>query len=69
MSEDVLLIEKDAGVAVLTLNRPKQMNALSQDLRRRFVAAVDALAGDDSIAVVIVTGTGEKAFTAGVELK
>ena len=69
MSEDVLLIEKDAGVAVLTLNRPKQMNALSQELRRRFVAAVDALAGDDSVAVVIVTGCGEKAFTAGVDLK
>lgn len=69
MSEDVLLIEKDAGVAVLTLNRPKQMNALSQELRRRFVAAVDALAGDDSVAVVIVTGAGEKAFTAGVDLK
>ena len=69
MSEDVLLIEKDAGVAILTLNRPRQMNALSQELRRRFVAEVDALAGDDSVAVVIVTGTGEKAFTAGVDLK
>ena len=69
MSEDVLLIEKDAGVAILTLNRPRQMNALSQELRRRFVAEVDALAGDDSVAVVIVTGTGEKPFTAGVDLK
>jgi enoyl-CoA hydratase len=69
MTEDVLLTQVRDGVATVTLNRPRQMNALSADLRRRLVAALDGLAADDAVAVVIITGAGEKAFTAGVDLK
>jgi enoyl-CoA hydratase len=69
MTEDILLTEIDGGVATVTLNRPRQMNALSAELRRRLVATLDGLAADDEVAVVIVTGAGEKAFTAGVDLK
>jgi enoyl-CoA hydratase len=69
MSEDILLKDVRDGVATLTLNRPRQMNALSAELRRRLVAALDELAADDSVAVVVLTGAGEKAFTAGVDLK
>ena len=53
----------------MTLNRPRQMNALSAELRRRFGQALEALGADDSVAAVIITGAGEKAFTAGVDLK
>jgi enoyl-CoA hydratase len=67
--EDILLTEIRDGVATLTLNRPRQMNALSSELRRRFGEALEALGRDDSVAVVIITGAGEKAFTAGVDLK
>ena len=67
--EDILLTEVRDGVATLTLNRPRQMNALSAELRRRFGAALAALGADDSVKVVIITGAGEKAFTAGVDLK
>ena len=69
MTEDILITEIRDGVATITLNRPRQMNALSAELRRRLVAALDGLAGDDSVRAVIVTGAGEKAFTAGVDLK
>ncbi len=67
--DDILLTEIRDGVATLTLNRPRQMNALSAELRRRFGAALAALGADDSVKVVIITGAGEKAFTAGVDLK
>ena len=69
MTDDILLKEIHAGVATLTLNRPRQMNALSAELRRRLVAALDELAVDDAVGVVILTGAGERAFTAGVDLK
>jgi enoyl-CoA hydratase len=69
VNDDILLTEIRDGVATLTLNRPRQMNALSAELRRQLVAAVDALAADDGVAVVILTGAGQKAFTAGVDLK
>ena len=67
--DDILLTDIRDGVATLTLNRPRQMNALSAELRRRFGEALEALGKDQSVAVVIITGAGEKAFTAGVDLK
>jgi enoyl-CoA hydratase len=69
MSEEILLTEVRDGVATVTLNRPRQMNALSAELRGRLVSTLDGLAVDDRIAVVILTGAGQKAFTAGVDLK
>jgi enoyl-CoA hydratase len=67
--DGILLTEINAGVATVTLNRPQQMNALTAELRRRFGQALEALGADDSVAAVIITGAGEKAFTAGVDLK
>jgi len=67
--DDILLTEIRDGVATLTLNRPRQMNALSAALRRRFGEALTMLGADDSVAAVIITGSGDKAFTAGVDLK
>jgi len=67
--DEILLIEVADGVAVVTLNRPRQMNALSSALRRRFGEAFAALGADDAVRAVVITGAGEKAFTAGVDLK
>jgi enoyl-CoA hydratase len=67
--DDILLVEIADGVAVVTLNRPRQMNALSSALRRRFGEALAALGADDAVRAVVITGAGEKAFTAGVDLK
>ncbi len=65
----MLLVEKQDGVAVVTLNRPEAMNALSKDLRSALYKAMVALDADPEVSVVILTGAGERAFTAGLDLK
>src|SRR5262245_18592016 len=68
MAFDNLLIERDGAVAVVTINRPKVLNALNtstlDDLRR----AVLDLKRDDGIRTIIVTGSGEKSFVAGADI-
>ena len=63
-----VLLEKRDGFAIVTLNRPDAMNALSRDLRKDFVAAFEDCKEDENIRVVILTGNG-KAFCAGFDLK
>ncbi|WP_242124245.1 enoyl-CoA hydratase [Sphingobium sp. Sx8-8] len=69
MSEDLVTIERDGGTAVVTLNRPNAMNALSKALRSRLFHVMTELNEDDAIRVVILTGAGDRAFTAGLDLK
>ncbi len=69
MPEPVVLIEKKEGIALVTLNRPKAMNALSNEVRARLTRAFLDADADDEIGVVILTGAGERAFTAGLDLK
>jgi enoyl-CoA hydratase len=68
MPEPVLEIERDGGVATLTLNRPSAMNALSRELRAALADAFATLAYDPEARVAIVTGAG-RAFCAGLDLK
>ncbi len=68
MSEPVLLLARDGNVATLTLNRPGQFNALSEALIDAMQAALDELAADAAIRVVVIAGAG-KAFCAGHDLK
>ena len=69
MSEPTVLIEKSPeGYAVVTLNRPTAMNALSRELRQALADAIDALEADPEVRVLILTGAG-RAFTAGLDLK
>jgi len=56
------------GYAVLTLNRPEAMNALSRGLMSELADAVDAMTANDAVRVLIITGAG-RAFTAGLDLK
>ncbi|MBV9842729.1 MAG: enoyl-CoA hydratase [Sphingomonadaceae bacterium] len=69
MSDDIILVEKEDGVALVTLNRPNAMNALSKALRSKLYQVMTALDRDDEVRVVILTGAGTKAFTAGLDLK
>jgi enoyl-CoA hydratase len=62
-------VEKDGAVAILTLNRPEAMNALSRALRDAIAQAVNAANADDDVRAIVMTGAGERAFTAGVDLK
>jgi enoyl-CoA hydratase len=68
MPESTLLIDKGEGLAILTLNRPEAMNALSRTLRAEIVQAFTALRHDPEVGVVILTGAG-RAFCAGMDLK
>lgn len=63
-----VLLEKHPGFAVVTLNRPEAMNALSRELRRDFVQVFKACTEDPAVRVIILTGAG-KAFCAGFDLK
>src|SRR5579871_1263699 len=64
----VLLRADENGVAVLTLNRPKQYNALSRALLESLHAELDAISADTAVRVVIITGAG-RAFCSGHDLK
>jgi enoyl-CoA hydratase len=68
MSEPVLLVEKTGEIAIVTLNRPNAMNALSRELRGAIATTVDELEADPGVRVMILTGSG-KAFCAGLDLK
>jgi enoyl-CoA hydratase len=63
-----VIVEKDGNIAVVTLNRPQQLNALSYDLVKDLSLAMQELDGDEEIRVMIVTG-GEKVFAAGADIK
>lgn len=66
---DLVTIQRDGALAIVTLNRPEAMNALSGALRSQLAQAVNALEAEANIRVMILTGAGEKAFTAGLDLK
>ncbi|MFQ5683162.1 MAG: enoyl-CoA hydratase-related protein [Candidatus Binatia bacterium] len=65
----VLIYEKKGRVAYLTLNRPESMNAINRELREALTEAWNDFDRDDDMWVAIVTGTGERAFCAGMDLK
>jgi enoyl-CoA hydratase len=67
-SEPVLKIEREEPIAIVTLNRPDQMNALNAPLRLAIGAAFRELQADPKIRAVVVTGAG-RAFCAGMDLK
>ncbi len=65
----IVEVEIAGAVGVVTLNRPEAMNALSIALRRAFAEEIARLDGDPSVRAIVVTGAGERAFSAGVDLK
>ena len=67
MSDAVLLKTRDR-IALITLNRPEKLNALNYDLIDRLMAALDAIETDAGIGAVILTGAGERAFSAGADI-
>jgi enoyl-CoA hydratase len=68
MSSAVLLVEKDDGVATITLNRPEAMNALNAALREAVAECFTELQAEEAIRAAILTGAG-RAFCAGFDLK
>jgi enoyl-CoA hydratase len=68
MSYETLIYEKEEGIAIVTLNRPDRLNALSFKLKEELSNVFDVMEKDDEVKVVIVTG-GLKAFSAGADIK
>src|SRR6267378_6738246 len=68
MTVDNLLLDRDGAVALVTINRPKVLNALNTRTLDEFRRVVLDLKDDDGVRVVIVTGAGEKAFAAGADI-
>jgi enoyl-CoA hydratase len=68
MTYQNIIFEKEENIAIITFNRPDAMNALNNQTRAEFAAAIGQVAADDEIKVLILTGTG-KAFVAGSDIK
>jgi enoyl-CoA hydratase len=68
MAYETLLVEYNENVTVLTLNRPKVLNALNAALLRELDEAIQALAADDTVRAIVLRGAGGKAFAAGADI-
>ena len=68
MSYETLIYEKEGGIAVVVLNRPKQLNALSLRMKEELGVVFDVMDKDEEVKVAILTG-GERAFCAGADIK
>ena len=65
----VVLFEKRAPIALVTINRPEAMNALNSEVQAGLREAWQQVESDDDIRVAILTGIGDRAFSAGADLK
>ena len=68
MSFENLLIARDGAVAIVTLNRPKVLNALNGQTLTELSAVMADLKADDSARAIVLTGAGEKSFVAGADI-
>jgi enoyl-CoA hydratase len=68
MAYEHILVEKEDGVAILTLNRPDKLNAMNRLLSRELRDAVLAADADDEVGCIVITGAGDKAFSAGGDI-
>lgn len=68
MSESNLLVHITDLIATITFNRPKSLNSITEEVFIELEESLDELAKDDDVAVIILTGAGEKAFIAGGDI-
>src|SRR6185437_9982549 len=68
MTYETILLDREDGVGTITLNRPDKLNAMNRKLGQELHHAVKVLEADDGIGCIVVTGAGEKAFSAGGDI-
>lgn len=68
MDNEIILVEKSDGVGTITLNRPKVLNALSSLSYKRLDEAITDMEEDPTVKAIIITGAGNRAFTAGADI-
>jgi enoyl-CoA hydratase len=69
MTYEHILAEREDGIGILTLNRPDVLNAMNRKLGVELLDAVQMLDADDAIGCLVITGAGDKAFSAGGDIK
>ena len=69
MTYEHILTEIEDGVAIITLNRPDKLNAMNRKLSRELHDAVKKMDADDAVGCIVITGAGERAFTAGGDIQ
>jgi enoyl-CoA hydratase len=65
---DYILVEHTQGVGIVTLNRPAQLNAMNRQLSTELHEAVTTLSADDDVGCIVITGAGDRAFSAGGDI-
>jgi enoyl-CoA hydratase len=65
----VVKCQIDTGVGIVTINRPVAMNAMSREVRSQFAAVLARLDGNDAVGAIVITGEGDRAFSAGLDLR
>jgi enoyl-CoA hydratase/carnithine racemase len=68
MAYKYILLAKEGGVAILTMNRPDKLNALNRQLTTELHDAVKQMSADEAIGCIVITGAGERAFSAGGDI-
>lgn len=68
MAYENIIYQVEAGIAMITFNRPKALNALNAALLDEFSSALDEIAADENIRVLVLTGAGDKSFVAGADI-
>lgn len=68
MNYSTLLVAEENGIATITINRPEKLNALNKATIAELNKAFDALDQSESVRVIVITGSGEKAFVAGADI-
>jgi len=66
---EYILVDRDENVGIVTLNRPKLLNALNHHVVGELADALEAFDRDDAIRCVVITGAGDRAFAAGADIK
>jgi len=68
MTYEHILLEREDGVGIITLNRPEKLNAMNRKLSSELQDAIKELDADDAIGCIVITGTGTRAFSAGGDI-
>jgi len=69
MDFKLIIYEKSEGIVTITLNRPEALNAFSKEVVEEILQALEDIRKDENVRVIILTGAGEKAFSAGADIK
>jgi enoyl-CoA hydratase len=64
-----IIYEKSEGIATITLNRPEALNSFSKEVVDEVLLALEDIRNDENVRVVILTGSGEKSFSTGADIK